>query len=380
MNEIRNDGQNIDDTNSSPESAETGVDFEQMSEVGATLASPVEIRTIDSELKQKSSAELLNTERDMIAADNTGIVQGIGHQLKAARMARCMSIEDVSRQLRISVQQIEAIEKEDFDKLPGRTFLRGFIRNYTNLMHLDPVPILKLLPQSQSPGDISGLNNQAQEMSFLSRKAWSGNDYRPSKGRDYRQNSGHGLLLKTFLLLLLLLISYSIYQGVDWKQVSILDKNDNTAVPLEIGAESEQGIVELELPLPPVIPLDGQEADQSVQTNEITPFERNSASASASTDELSSSSASGANSTSAESGVLHFKFMDESRVKVKDPTDTIIFEQINASGTEQMIGGKRPLSLVIGNAPDVNLTYNGRSIDLAPYTDQNKGVARFTLE
>lgn len=377
MNEMRNDSQNTLNTHTETETVEPDIVVDQKQEDDTTLVAPVEIKTSESGLKRKSSAELLNTGREKIAANNKGIVQGIGHQLKAARMARNMSIEDVSRQLRISVQQIEAIEREDFDKLPGRTFLRGFIRNYTNLMHLDPGPILKQLPQSQLPGVIPDSNYQTPETSFLSRKAWSGNDFKPSRGHDYRQSRGSGFLLKTFLLMLLLLISYGIYQGVDWKQVSILNKNVNPTIPLEIGTESEQGVVELQLPLPPVIPLDSQEGNQSVNTIGITPFESNTASTDG---ESLPSSASRANSTSDDSGVLHFKFMDESWVKVKDRTDATIFEQINDSGTEQTIGGKRPLSLVIGNAPDVNLTYNGRSIDLTPYTDKNKNVARFTLE
>ena len=43
--------------------------------------------------------------------DAASIVQSIGHILRKARIAKGMSIEDVSRQLRLSVQQIEAIEK-----------------------------------------------------------------------------------------------------------------------------------------------------------------------------------------------------------------------------------------------------------------------------
>lgn len=377
MNEIRNDGHNTENTHTETKTVEPGVVVDQQSEGDTALASPVEKKTIGSGLTRKSSAELLNTDRELMAAENKGIVQGIGHQLKAARMARNMSIEDVSRQLRISVQQIEAIEREDFDKLPGRTFLRGFIRNYTNLMHLDPAPILKLLPQSQLSGVVSDSKYQTPEISFLSRKAWSGNDYKPSKGRDYRQSRGSGFLFKTFLLMLLLFISYGIYHGIDWKQVSILNNNVNPTIPLDIGTDSEQGVVELQLPLPPVIPLDSQQTDQSANSIGTTPFESNSSSIAG--DSLSSS-VSRENSPSDDSGVLHFKFIDESWVKVQDSTDAIIFEQMNDSGSEQIIGGKRPLSLVIGNAPDVNLTYNGRSIDLAPYTDKNKNVARFTLE
>ena len=44
--------------------------------------------------------------------DSASVVHGVGHMLRNARMDRNISVEDVSRQLRISVQQVEAIEKE----------------------------------------------------------------------------------------------------------------------------------------------------------------------------------------------------------------------------------------------------------------------------
>ncbi|MCB1949892.1 MAG: helix-turn-helix domain-containing protein, partial [Nitrosomonas sp.] len=40
--------------------------------------------------------------------DSASVVHGIGHMLRNARIARNMSMEEVSRQLRISVQQVEA--------------------------------------------------------------------------------------------------------------------------------------------------------------------------------------------------------------------------------------------------------------------------------
>ena len=60
-------------------------------------------------------------DQDMI--DSASVVHGVGHMLRNARMDKRMSVEDVSRQLRISVQQVEAIEKESFEELPGRTFV-----------------------------------------------------------------------------------------------------------------------------------------------------------------------------------------------------------------------------------------------------------------
>jgi cytoskeleton protein RodZ len=378
MNETRNNGQNTGETDIVSETVETAAVSNEPVKVDSIAAMLVDKEAGQSQSNQENNVERPDNNKEKIDTDaaGIGIVQGIGHQLKAARMARSMSIEDVSRQLRISVQQIEAIEKEDFAKLPGRTFLRGFVRNYSNLMQLDPAPILKLLPQSQSTGVAASSKYQTQELSFSPRKAWSGYNYNLSRGHDYREKKGHGFLLKTLIIGSLCLIGYAIFQSVSWEHYSFFKKEPNTDVPMDTGAESEMGTMELELPLPPAIPLDGQDAEYSIQSMEIAPLDSHSLSSG----ESLVSSISQDNALNSGLGTLYFNFRDESWVEVRDRADKVIFEQLNTSGSEQVIDGKRPLSLVVGNAANVHLTFNGRSIDLAPYTDKKKGVARFTLE
>jgi cytoskeleton protein RodZ len=78
-------------------------------------------------------------------------------------------------------------------------------------------------------------------------------------------------------------------------------------------------------------------------------------------------------------GHLHFTFTADSWVKVVDGAGASVFEQLKKGGSEQMVTGKRPLSIVIGNASGVNLTYNDKEIDISSYKKQG-GTARFTLE
>jgi cytoskeleton protein RodZ len=78
-------------------------------------------------------------------------------------------------------------------------------------------------------------------------------------------------------------------------------------------------------------------------------------------------------------GHLYFKFTADSWVKVVDGAGTSVFEQLKKGGSEQIVTGKRPLSIVIGNASGVNLTYNDKEIDISSYKKQG-GTARFTLE
>jgi len=70
------------------------------------------------------------------------VATSIGERLRQARQAANMSVEDAAAQLRLSPRQILALEGEQFGQLPGRTFVRGFVKNYARLLNLDPEPLL----------------------------------------------------------------------------------------------------------------------------------------------------------------------------------------------------------------------------------------------
>ncbi|MCL2162387.1 MAG: helix-turn-helix domain-containing protein, partial [Betaproteobacteria bacterium] len=66
-----------------------------------------------------------------------------GEILRQAREARGESLNDVARTLKLSAQQLEALEAGRYDTLPGPTFVRGFLRNYANYLDLPPEPLLE---------------------------------------------------------------------------------------------------------------------------------------------------------------------------------------------------------------------------------------------
>ena len=261
-----------------------------------------------------------------------GIVQSVGHLLRNARRARNMSVDDVSRQLRLSVQQIEAIEKEDYEKLPGRVFLRGFIRNYANLVKLDPVPIIQLLPdQSPIVSPIERTPFKIKEISF-------------SSNQDRNWNR---LIIITLAMVFLALIIYLVYPDEGWRRKS--EENINTPVELDTG----QKTIQLDLPLSSST-ADHGGGGQLLSKDPILALNT--------------------------FGSLHFKFSAEAYAKVTDGDGDIIFEQKNAGGSEQTISGKRPFFVVINDAAGVELTYNDRPVEIKPYTNEQDSIARFTLE
>src|ERR1044071_4664356 len=79
---------------------------------------------------------------------------GPGRTLAQLRAERQLSIADVAQRLKYGVRQIEALEAEEFDKLPGGTFVRGMVRGYAKLLDTDPQPLLDELDQRYVPGEI----------------------------------------------------------------------------------------------------------------------------------------------------------------------------------------------------------------------------------
>src|SRR5437867_11131192 len=62
---------------------------------------------------------------------------GIGEKLRLEREARGIALRDISEQTRISMRYLEAIETNDYRRLPGGIFNRSFIRAYAKFVGYD---------------------------------------------------------------------------------------------------------------------------------------------------------------------------------------------------------------------------------------------------
>lgn len=288
---------------------------------------------------------------------------GFGQILRDARIRRGMNVGEVAHRLRLSEQQVEAIEAQDFSRLPAAVFLRGYIRNYANLLQLDDVPLLmEAVPQARPVDAVFASKRNAQRFKAIEPVYRSG-----------RSSRGGWLYIAVILAAL---AAYGIYRdevpeqlvsfsAEDTDQVmssNSADGNDQVAIDLALPLSSSASRLPLVTPapagagLPPVATTLPELPTPSVPAAEVPK---------ASDDGKKS---------------LHFAFSRDSWVKIKDGGGRVILEKTHLRGTEQAIEGKPPLYLVIGNAAGVSLTYNGRTVDLAPYTRGNDDVARFSLE
>src|SRR5256885_9695158 len=65
------------------------------------------------------------------------MAESTGEKLRLAREERGIALRDISEQTRISIRYLEAIEADDYRRLPGGIFNRSFIRAYAKFIGYD---------------------------------------------------------------------------------------------------------------------------------------------------------------------------------------------------------------------------------------------------
>ena len=66
----------------------------------------------------------------------------LGERLRLARERVGLSIDDMAARTKIQIPLLEAIERDEFDRVPGGLFVRGFLRAYAREVGLQPEAIV----------------------------------------------------------------------------------------------------------------------------------------------------------------------------------------------------------------------------------------------
>lgn len=69
----------------------------------------------------------------------------VGEVLRGERTKHHLSIEQLANRTRIRSEYLEALENNEFSKLPAATFVKGYIKTYARVLGFDHQPILALL-------------------------------------------------------------------------------------------------------------------------------------------------------------------------------------------------------------------------------------------
>ena len=257
--------------------------------------------------------------------------QGAGAVLLKERRRQGLSLGDISRQLKLTVRQVEAIERDDYSAYKGPVFIHGFIRNYAKLLGLDPQPLI--LATDSMLNSLAARAEAAREPEQF--------EPVPMEKRSRRFWPGVAVL---FLVGIALAIYFAGRRAPDapprTPAVATIDK---PAPASKIATESKTQPK-----------TESSERRSAVAVQEAVPVE------------------------SAGQVTVRMVFEQDSWVQIKDRAGNTIFGQLNAAGSRRSVSGEPPLSVVVGNAAGVHLFRGGDSVDLAPHTRVD--VARLTLE
>lgn len=69
----------------------------------------------------------------------------IGQLLSQARTKKDISVEEISNKTKININILRSLEADELDKLPNKTYVRGFVQNYAKVVGLDTKTTLQIL-------------------------------------------------------------------------------------------------------------------------------------------------------------------------------------------------------------------------------------------
>jgi cytoskeleton protein RodZ len=278
---------------------------------------------------------------------------GAGAQLRAAREAAGLSLDQVAQQLKLAPRQVRALEEENFGVLPGRTFTRGFMRNYARLLNLDPDLLVAHLPDaahapSLEPPALHSTGTTMAELPTAHARA-------PSFGR--------------WLIPLVLVASIVAAAGYEWYR----GRPARPTAPPPHATQSAPAPGTSTTPLPnPVAP------DGGAPVTAPPPATSGGAAppGTAQAERAPQAAAPGA-ADAAVDAVLVVRYEGPSWTEIRDSAGQTLISRLVDADSVEPFDGAPPFSIVIGNARAVTLLYRGQPVDLAPYTRLN--VARLVL-
>lgn len=304
-------------------------------------------------------------------APSTGLPR-MGELLREKREQKGLSIEDVSNRLRLSPRQIQALETNQFSVFSEAMMTRGFIRNYAGFLEMDAAPLLAAHRQhvpENSPHSIS-IHSANVQLPGYKPRSW---------GKYARWLFLAGLLAAGWVGY----TEYVLHRAPATVATPIAERNAESS-------SSNEPMPEAALPMAERTANadDAGTGQTSVNTT------ANPAASATGTVPAPLTATEPAPATQADQGKtavklkqdtvadgallkLKFIFNQESWLSVTDSEGHQVFNRSRPAGGQEEIEAKPPVKVVIGNAVGTQVFFQGKAIDLVPYTRLN--VARLTL-
>lgn len=318
-----------------------------------------------------------------------------GETLRQARESNGWSLAEVALKLNLTVTSLSNLEAGAFDKLPGHTFARGYIRAYAKLLGMDQTVLVQQFDQS------TGTDSQGSNVHALGRI-------------EEPVRVSHTILRIVSLLLLVAVIGGGFVWWQD--QTSQRSKDVTSLAPEHVEVEGADGTTQIHpidepedqavaegqaegataLALPqaettaestgaePVAPATAPAAPAA--TTPAAPVHTPAPVVAAPATPAPNAPATPAPTVTAPvvaatpaptaeaavpaagDGQVQLQFTADCWAQVTDGRGKVLFSGLKHKGDSVSVSGKPPLAVRLGVARAAQVSYNGQPVDIAPFT------------
>lgn len=95
------------------------------------------------------------------------VMSSVGETLRRERLRKDLGLEQISRETKISARLLDAIEKDQFELLPGGVFAKSFVRQYARFLGLDEEEMAAEVEKAINPvGDLPSFAGTRSQPAF----------------------------------------------------------------------------------------------------------------------------------------------------------------------------------------------------------------------
>ena len=310
-----------------------------------------------------------------------------GEILRQARESNGWSLAEVALKLNLTTTSLSNLEAGAFDKLPGHTFARGYIRAYAKLLGMDQAVLVQQFDQS------TGTDSQGSSVHSLGRI-------------EEPVRVSHTILRIVSLLLLVAVIGGGFVWWQD--QTSMRTKDLIGLAPEHVEVEGADGTTQIH-PLDepedqavvegqteggtalalPQADAPAEAPEQAQATAPVAPAAPTTPAAPAHTTPATPVPAAPAVPTPvvtapvapvapatapavvapvAGQGQVKVQFTADCWTQVTDGSGKVLFSGLKRKGDSLAVNGKPPFTVRLGFARGAQVSYNGQPVDVAPFT------------
>jgi cytoskeleton protein RodZ len=293
----------------------------------------------------------------------------LGAQLKQARESKKYSVAEVAAQLRLTKDIVGYLENQQWDKLNGRTYARGYFASYVKFLGLPHDEMLAVFNL----------------------------EYSATEPAVNLTQHGHGVDDKPFPWLMLFVVAIVLgagwYAYQQWQITQQVESQSANSEPAEQASSFENSVVEPmasnELPVfeqDEVLPetLAPEEAFETTESLGLDEEDLSEISATESilpeTEPLESVQQAEITETEPEpitASTLKLSFSGECWVEVTNADAKVLVSKVMRAQDSLELSSEQPLKVLLGRAEVATVIFNNQHVDLSPHTQGN--VARLTL-